>query len=108
MKAQGGLRHGLPAHAIAEIRQVLARHPGVVRIVLYGLRALGNYRTGSDIDLCLDAPALSLAELLAIGTEIDELLLPWKVDLTLLQKIDNPALLEHIRRVGVSFGDGGN
>ena len=82
MSASVSSRSGLPAYAVSLIRQVLAQHPVVVSAVLYGSRAMGNYRPGSDIDLCLDAPGLSLAELLAIGTEIDDLLLPWKVDLT--------------------------
>lgn len=105
MSTGATLRHGLPAHSVRQIRQVLARHPNVVGVALYGSRAMGNHRPGSDIDLCLDAPSLTLAEFFAIGTEIDDLLLPWKVDLTVLQKIDNPALIEHIRRVGMPFDD---
>ena len=58
-----------------------------------------------DIGLCLDAPSLNLAEFFAIGNEIDALLFPWKVDLSVLQKIDNLALVEYIRRVGVPFDD---
>lgn len=105
MSAGVTLRHGLPAPAVRQIRQVLARHPDVVGVVLYGSRAMETHRPGSDIDLCVDAPNLSLAEFFAIGNEIDDLLLPWKVDLSVLQKIDNPALVEHIRRVGVPFDD---
>ena len=54
----------------------------------------------SDIDLCLFAPAMTLPELLRLGVDIDELLLPWKVDLCLWHQLDNPALHEHIQRVG--------
>jgi len=32
---------------------------------------------------------------------IDDLLLPWKVDLALQHTIENPELLGHIERVGV-------
>jgi len=46
---------------------------------------------------------LGLTELLSIENRIDDLLLPWKFDLSLLHQIDNPALLNHIRRVGVIF-----
>ncbi|MBS0172627.1 MAG: nucleotidyltransferase domain-containing protein [Nitrospira sp.] len=95
--------YGLPREAIGRIRDVLDGHPAILGCVLYGSRALGNYRKGSDIDLCLDAPAMSLAELLKIENEIDDLLLPWKVDLTVRQRIDNTALLDHIDRVGVPF-----
>jgi len=59
--------------------------------------------THSDIDLCIEAESFGLTELLCIENRIDDLLLPWKLDLSLLHKIDNPALLDHIRRVGVIF-----
>ncbi len=35
--------------------------------------------------------------------DLDELLLPYTVDLSLFSDISNPALLDHIRRVGVVF-----
>jgi len=58
---------------------------------------------GSDIDLSIEAESLGLTDLLSIENRIDDLLLPWKLDLSLLHQIDNPALLDHIRRVGVIF-----
>ena len=64
---------------------------------------MGTHLPGSDIDLCIEAESFGLTELLCIENRIDDLLLPWKLDLSLLHKIDNPALLDHIRRVGVIF-----
>lgn len=96
-------RHGLPPHAEEKLREVFRTWPQVERVVLYGSRAKGTFRTGSDIDLCIVGEALTLPQLMAIEGQIDDLLLPWKVDLSLLQHIDNPALLEHIDRVGVPF-----
>jgi len=61
----------------------------------------GRHRSGSDIDLCLEAPALGLAELLLLAAELDDLLLPWRFDLQLKHLIDHPNLLEHIARAGV-------
>ena len=77
--------------------------PGVERIILYGSRAKGNFKPGSDIDLTLVAPSLTTTELLEIDRAIDELLLPYKVDLSLWHQIDNADLIEHIKRVGVTF-----
>jgi predicted nucleotidyltransferase len=94
---------GLPEAAVKKICGILRDYPRISRVVLYGSRAMGTYRHGSDIDLCLDAERLGLTELLAIENRIDDLLLPWKVDLSLMHALDNPALLEHIRRVGVDF-----
>ncbi|MFL9811802.1 nucleotidyltransferase domain-containing protein [Stutzerimonas sp. VN223-3] len=96
-------RFGLPARAIDKLNDVFQGWPQIQRVVLYGSRAKGNFQAGSDIDLTIEADALSLSQLLALENQIDELLLPWMVDLSLKRHIDNPALLDHIRRVGVPF-----
>jgi uncharacterized protein len=95
------MRFGLPDGVLSKILDVLTENNKVDRVVLYGSRAKGNARKGSDIDLCLDAEELTLQELIKLETQIDDLLLPWKVDITILHQIDNPALLEHIERIGV-------
>ena len=92
---------GLPAEATSQVLEGIRRHPGVQRVILYGSRALGRHRSGSDIDLCLEAPALGLGEVLLLGAELDDLLLPWRIDLQLQHLIDHPTLLEHIVRAGV-------
>ena len=43
------------------------------------------------------------SELLKLENELDDLLLPYKIDLSMLHQIDDPELLDHIRRVGVVF-----
>jgi predicted nucleotidyltransferase len=92
--------YGLPEEAIAKLCSVFSQYPAIQSVLLYGSRAKGNYRPGSDIDLSIQAPALGLSDLLAIENQIDDLLLPWTVDLSLLHHIDNPELIDHIRRVG--------
>ena len=51
-------RTGLPADAVQAIQQVLAACPAVEQALLYGSRAKGNYKRGSDIDLTLKGDAL--------------------------------------------------
>lgn len=97
------LRFGLPAHAIEKLCAVFQGWPQIQRVLLYGSRAKGNYRPGSDIDLTIEGEELTLSQLLAIENEIDDLLLPWMVDLSLKHRIDTPSLLDHIQRVGVPF-----
>lgn len=96
-------RFGLPQAAVEKLCGVFRDWPQVERVVLYGSRAKGSYRPGSDIDLTLEGSGLSLEQLLAIENQLDELLLPWMIDLSIRDRIDNPALLEHIARVGVPF-----
>lgn len=93
---------GLSAETIAIIRQVLARHPQVERAVIYGSRALGTHRPGSDIDLALYGP-LTPQHLAALLDDLDETMLPYTFDLTRAAAITNPALADHIQRVGQPF-----
>jgi uncharacterized protein len=100
------LSFGLKETTIEKIRGVLARYPEIEKAVLYGSRAKGNYRNGSDIDLTLVGDGLTHNQLLRIEMEIDDLLLPYKMDLSLYRQIENPSLLEHIARVGITFYQG--
>ena len=94
---------GLSASTLQKIRHTLAQHHRVQRAVVYGSRAKGTHKPGSDIDLTLHAvPGTQIdhRELGDIGEEIDDLLLPYLVDLSVSDHIDNDALREHIERVG--------
>jgi predicted nucleotidyltransferase len=96
-------RFGLCEEVIDKIKSVIKKYPQVQRCIVYGSRAKGNFKPGSDIDLTLEAPGMSFSELLKLESEIDDLLLPYKVDLSLKHQIDNQELLEHIERVGQEF-----
>lgn len=82
------------------ILSVLKAFPKVTAVVLFGSRAMGNYRNASDIDLALEGTKITLADLLAIKAHIRQLNLPLEVDLLIREKIDNPELEQHIRSVG--------
>lgn len=94
---------GLPAATVQAIQGTLAQCPAVEQAILYGSRAKGNYKRGSDIDLTLKGTALTFRDLLRLMDAFDDLLLPYMIDLSIYTKIDNPALREHIDRVGLVF-----
>lgn len=95
--------YGLKDTVVKKIQQILSDYPDVHKAILYGSRAIGNFKPGSDIDLTLEGSALTLKQLNAIANELDDLLLPYELDLSISHQIDNPDLLEHIKRVGVVF-----
>lgn len=95
--------YGLDTQDIEAINKVFSKHPEIENAVLYGSRAKGNYRNDSDIDLTLEGEKITLSQLFQIETELDDLLLPYKIDLSLYHKIENPDFIEHIKRVGVVF-----
>ena len=97
------MRYGLKDETIEKISSVLSGFPEVEKAILYGSRAKGNFKRGSDIDLTLFGPALTLNVLLRIENRIDDLLLPYHIDLSIFESISNPDLKEHIQRVGKVF-----
>ena len=96
-------RFGQTEETVEKIGGILARHPPVEKAVLYGSRAKGNYKNGSDIDLTLFGERLSHDELLDIIGELDDLLLPYTIDLSIFHQLTHQDLLEHIQRVGKIF-----
>jgi predicted nucleotidyltransferase len=98
------MKYGLSADTIRKIRLVLGRYPQVQQAILYGSRAKGTYKNGSDIDLTLRGDAdLTLNVLYKILTDLDDLLLPYTIDLSIFSDIEDPDVIEHIQLVGVTF-----
>ena len=79
---------------------VLESEPVVSEVILYGSRAKGNYRAGSDIDLTIKGKNLTTNWLMDLSMKLDDLLLPYEVDLSIFEHIENNDLVEHINRVG--------
>lgn len=96
-------RFGLPAYAVEQIRQVLYQQPKVDTVRVYGSRARGDYRPNSDVDICITGRNMDLAELIQLENQLDDLLLPWTIDLVLQESLKNPQLLANIERDGVAL-----
>jgi predicted nucleotidyltransferase len=96
-------RYGLSEAAIGAIQQVLAAHPQVEQAILYGSRAIGSHRQASDIDLTLAGAAINSRTMVQIDAELDDLLLPWMIDLSRHSDLSHPLLLDHIERAGQVF-----
>ena len=97
------MNHGLSAQTVERIVTVLAHYPEIEKAVLYGSRAKGNYRNGSDIDLTLFGDGLNFSLLTRLDNELDDLLLPYTIDLSVFADLQHPELEAHIQRVGVVF-----
>lgn len=96
-------KFGLTDNALNLIIQKLAEFEQIKQAKIYGSRAIGTYWHGSDIDIAIYGDcSIILGKLI---TEIDELPLPYKFDITDYAQIDNQALQEHIDRVGVVILD---
>ncbi|MFC1564649.1 nucleotidyltransferase domain-containing protein [candidate division KSB1 bacterium] len=101
-------RFGLKKTTIEKIQSVLTDCPQVEKAVLYGSRAMGNYKYGSDIDLTLlGGDDLTMKVLHRIMDGLDDLLLPYTIDVSIFRQISDPDLIEHIQSEGVTFYEKG-
>jgi len=94
---------GLDQQAISKINDVFRLFPEINEVILYGSRAMGNFKAYSDIDLTLKGKNLDLSIQQKIETQLDDLLLPYKIDLSIFHQIQNQDLVDHISRVGKKF-----
>lgn len=97
------MKYGLSQHAIEQIQGVFSRFAEVEEVVLYGSRAKGTFRSGSDVDFALKGKAIPFQVFLQISSLLDDLMLPFTFDLLIYQDVDNPALLDQIDRHGQLF-----
>ena len=97
------MKFGLKEHIIDKIQQVFSSVSQVEEAILYGSRAKGNFRSGSDIDLVLKGKGLDLRMMNRLSEKLDDLLLPYMLDISVYKQISDPDLLDYIRRVGVIF-----
>lgn len=95
------MKTGLPPDQLEKILKIFTKYPQITKVILFGSRAKGNYRAGSDIDFALKGNHLDSSLLAAIETDYEALYLPWKLDLVLYNKIENKDLKDHIDRVGI-------
>lgn len=93
----------LETHIIEKIRSLIRENSDIKHLILFGSRAKGSAKNGSDIDLAIVGSKISFRELCKLGAKLDELDLPYKIDIINYDSITNQALKEHIDRVGIEL-----
>ena len=95
---------GLDTDTIRNIKNCFAKIPQIQKVLLYGSRAKGNYKNGSDIDLTLIGKNLNPDDsIYPLKEELNKLYLPYTFDISILSKLDNLEFISHILRVGKTF-----
>lgn len=97
------MKYGLSDTTIEKICGVFKQFSSIEKVMLYGSRAKGNYKNGSDIDLTLIGTELNHSIHLKVMGALDELLLPYTIDLSVFNELHHKSLEDHIQRVGVVF-----
>jgi predicted nucleotidyltransferase len=95
------MQYGLSDNTLTILDAIFRKYSGVKEAILYGSRAKGKYRTGSDIDLTLKTEDnFTFSDLLHIAGDFDDSDLPYFVDVSVYGRLSNPELKAHIDGVG--------
>ncbi len=97
------MKFGLTDQIIASMAQVFEPNPKVDKAFIFGSRAKGNFREGSDIDIAIKGRDLTFKDIISLSGKLEDLDIPYKIDLLDYHTIKEPALQEHIDRVGIEF-----
>lgn len=96
------LEFGFKEGDLEQIIKTIARFPEVNKAVIFGSRAKGNYKNGSDVDIALWIEGDDITQKLS-GILNDETLMPYTFDVLNYHTIENTDLQEHIDRIGKSI-----
>ena len=96
-------QHGLMERDRQTLFEIFEKFQEVKSVYLYGSRAKGTYKSGSDIDLAIMNGNVSPKTIRSIKAEIQDSNLPYFVDITDFTTLNHKELAEHIQRMGVPF-----
>jgi type I restriction enzyme S subunit len=94
---------GLKDKDINLIKNVFHLHSKVKEVLIFGSRAMGTERLGSDIDLAVKGENITTSDILKIRTQLDELKIAYECDVVNYHNIKTPEFVEHIDKHGIVF-----
>jgi len=94
---------GIPEDLLLNIKNIFSKYNQINSVILYGSRAKGTFREGSDIDITLIGNNITNSILNNVETEIDELDSPYLFDISIYQQISSINLKDHIDRIGIEI-----
>ncbi len=94
---------GLSPRDINTIHSILSKYSLIKTVLLFGSRAKGNYKQGSDIDLAIMNEGLEVTTIQKIIADFEDSTLPYFTDIVNYNQVREPSLREHIDRVGIKI-----
>ena len=92
---------GLLDRDIKYIRKALEKYDEIEKAVIFGSRAMGNYKKGSDVDIAIIGKDVSRSIVYKIEDYLNEVYpLPYFFDLIHYNEITNENLINHIDNEG--------
>lgn len=94
--------YGLKKSDLEEMNQLFIQYQEIESVVIFGSRAIGHQRNGSDVDLALKGEGVSFDTILNISDSLNEDSdMPYQFDVLNYHAIQNQDLINHIDRVGI-------
>jgi len=93
---------GITQNTINELKAIFNRYDAIEEVIIYGSRAKGNFREGSDIDLTIKGN-IEKKDLMKIMDDIEESYIPYLFDISIYNQLNSESLKGHINRVGKVF-----
>ncbi|MEY3051611.1 MAG: hypothetical protein RLY31_1396 [Bacteroidota bacterium] len=95
---------GLKPGDLEMICRILEKEPNIEQALIFGSRAKGNYKPGSDVDIALKGENLISQVVTDVSFQLnEETIMPYKFDVLNYHTIREPALVAHINSVGIVF-----
>jgi predicted nucleotidyltransferase len=93
---------GIYPKSYKEILLIIDDCSSIDEVIIYGSRAKGNFKEGSDIDITLKGN-ISKEDLNKLWHKLDDSFIPYKFDISVYKELKSESLIEHIQRVGKTF-----
>lgn len=98
------LRTGLSDSDYALIAEAAKQQSEIESLVLFGSRAKGNFRKGSDVDIAVKGLSVTYDSVIRLSDQLNEVLpLPYFFDVLNYNTLSDPELKAHIDRVGLEI-----
>lgn len=95
---------GLRSSDIESLIRTFSNFPEIEEAILFGSRAKGNFKSGSDVDIALRGDNITITIVNSLSFTLnEESVMPYKFDVLNYHTIQNKELIDHINRVGKSI-----
>lgn len=92
---------GLQQQDLTEIIRILQRFSVVEKAIIFGSRAKGNFKKGSDVDIAVTGKGIDHEVVASLSFLLnEESATPYFFDIVHFEEISEKELLAHINRVG--------
>ena len=92
---------GLLNSDINSLRRAFRKFPEIEKVVLFGSRAMGNFKKGSDIDIAISGCRITPRTATKLSAKLNEdMPLPYFIEVINYQSLTNAELKQHIDQFG--------